>query len=853
LHAGGLTELVGRKEESDLLSRRWAEAKAGEGQIVLLSGEAGIGKSRLTAALLERLADEPHAQLRYFCSPQRADSALYPIIGQLERAAGLARGDDAQTKLDKLDAIIAASSSSPDEAAIFAEMLSLPNDGRYPVRDLSPQQRRQRTMEAVIARIEAISRQTPVLMIFEDAHWADPSSLEVLGRLVDRIAPLRVLLFVTFRPEFVAPWIGRPRATVLTINRLASREAIELIDRVAGDKALPAQIREDIVERADGVPLFIEEMTKAVLDAESESAAARTVSAGPSQTLAVPASLHASLMARLDRLGPAKAVAQIGATIGREFSHELLARVAPVPAPELTAALDRLVQAGLLSRRGAPPLATYLFKHALLQDAAYGTLLREPRRALHTRIAETLESQFADIAESQPELLARHCTDAGLIEKAANLWGKAGQRSLARSALMEAETQLARALAQIATLPSSPALRRDQITLQVALANAQMHTKGFAAPDTRASFDQARLLIERAEALGEPAEDPLVLYSVLYGFCVANYMAFKGDVVRAAAAEFLALAEKQGATIPLMVGHRFMGVCQLHLGALAEGRAHLDRAVALYDSKEHRSLATRYGQDPGTVHLYWRSVGLWLLGYPDAARADADRALRDAHEFGHAATLVWALTITAMTRICCGNYATAKMQADEAVALADEKGAVLWQAAGMRNQGCVFALTGRASDAVASIATSIAAYRSTGSTVLVPFYLSYLARAHADLGQFDDARRRLDEALAAVETSGERWCEADILRMAGEIELMAPERDAGKAEAWFERSIEVARAQQARSWELRATMSLARLWRDKGRRAEARDLLAPVYGWFTEGFDTLDLSEARATLDELMV
>jgi predicted ATPase len=567
----------------------------------------------------------------------------------------------------------------------------------------------------------------------------------------------------------------------------------------------------------------------------------------------VPASLHASLMARLDRLGTAKGVAQIGATIGREFSHELLARVARVPAAELAAALDRLIQTGLLSRRGSPPLATYLFKHALVQDAAYGTLLREPRRALHTQIAETLESRFADIAESHPELLARHCTDAGLIEKASRFWGKAGQRSLARSALIEAETQLARALAQIATLPSSPTLRRDQITLQVALANAQMHTKGFAAPDTRASFDRVRVLIERAEALGEPAEDPLVLYSVLYGFCVANYMAFKGDVVRAAAAELLALAEKQGATVPLMVGHRFMGVCQLHLGALAEGRAHLDRAVALYDPKQHRSLATRYGQDPGTVHLYWRSVALWLLGYPDAARADADRALRDAHEFGHAATLIWALTITAMTRICCGNYAAAKMQADEAVALADEKGAVLWQAVGMRNQGCVFALTGRASDAVASIATSIAAYRSTGSTVLVPFYLSYLARAHADLGQFDDARRRLDEALAAVETSGERWCEADILRMAGEIELMAPERDARKAQYWFERSIEVARARQARSWELRAATSLARLWRDQGRSVDARDLLAPVYGWFTEGFDTLDLSEAKATLDELTV
>ena len=556
-------------------------------------------------------------------------------------------------------------------------------------------------------------------------------------------------------------------------------------------------------------------------------------------------------MARLDRLGKAKAIAQIGAAIGREFSHRLFAPVAQLSEPELNSALERLIQAGLLSRQGVKPHATYLFNHALVQDAAYGTLLREARRALHARIAASLESEFGEIAENQPELLARHYSEAGLIEKAASLWSKAGQRSLARSASHEAEAQLSRALAQIASLPSTPALRRDQTTLQVALANAQMHTRGFAAAETRASLDQARVLIERAEALGEPAEDPLVLYSVLYGVCVANYMAFNSEVVHAVAAEFLALAEKQRATIPLMVGHRFMGICQLHLGAVGEGRAHLDRAIALYDRKDHASLATRYGQDVGTVILYWRTLAQWLLGYPDAARADADRALGNSREIGHAATLAWALTITAVTQICCGNAVAAKAQADEAVALAEEKGALLWKAVGMRNQGCVFALTGRASDAVQTIAASIAAYRSTGSTVLVPFYLSHQARAHAALGQFDDAERCINEALTAVETSGERWCEAESRRIAGEIELLSPERDAAKAQAHFERALEIARSQQARSWELRAATSLARLWREQGSRAQAHDLLAPVYGWFTEGFDTLDLKEAKALLQEL--
>ena len=851
LHAGGLTALVGREEESELLLRRWAEANAGEGQIVLLSGEAGIGKSRMAAALLEGLMDEPHARMRYFCSPQHTDSALYPIIAQLERGSGLAREDEAKARLDKLEALLTKSSTSSEDAALIAEMLSLPNDGRYPALELSAQQRRQKTLEALIRQIEALARQMPVLMIFEDAHWADPSSLEVLGRLVDRIGRLRVLLFVTFRPEFAAPWVGRAHVTALTINRLAPREVMALIDRVADNKELPEHIRQDIVERADGVPLFVEEMTKAVIEAEGEDAASRVVARAPTPALAVPASLHASLMARLDRLGSAKGVAQTGAAIGREFSHKLLAPVAQLTESELNSALERLIKAGLLSREGKKPHATYLFNHALLQDAAYGTLLREARRALHARIAASLESEFGEVVENQPEVLARHYSEAGLIEKAASLWSKAGQRSLARSALQEAEAQLSRALAQIASLPNTPALRRDQTTLQVALANAQMHTRGFAAAETRASLDQARVLIERAEALGEPAEDPLVLYSVLYGVCVANYMAFNGEVVHAVAAEFLALAEKQGATIPLMVGHRFMGICQLHLGAVGEGRAHLDRAIALYDRKDHASLATRYGQDVGTVILYWRTLAQWLLGYPDAARADADRALCNSREIGHAATLAWTLTVTALTQICCGNAVAAKAQADEAVALAEAKGALLWKAVGMRNQGCVFVLMGQASDAVQTIAASIAAYRSTGSTVLVPFYLSHQAKAHAMLAQFDDAERCINEALTTVEKSGERWCEAESRRIAGEIELLSPKRDAEKAQTHFERALEIARAQQARSWELRAATSLARLWRDQGRRAEAHDLLAPVYGWFTEGFDTLDLKEANALPEAL--
>ena len=383
MHASDLTDLVGREEELELLLRRWTRTKNGEGQVVLLSGEAGIGKSRLAAALLERLADEPHTRLRYFCSPQHTDSAFYPIISQMQRAAGFAHDDTAQAKFDKLDTVLAQSFTPRQDAALFAEMLSLPNDGRYPVLELLPQQRRQRTLEALTTQIEALSRQRPVLMIFEDVHWIDPTSLEALGRAVDRIRSLGVLLIITYRPEFEPPWIGRPHVTALTLNRLGEGEIAALIDGVTGNKPLPAHIRRDIVERTDGIPLFVEEMTKAVLEAESEGDAQQTAAAVPTSAQAVPASLHASLMARLDRLGSAKEVAQIGAAIGREFSYALMAAVARKAEADLASALDRLTAAGLLFRQGAPPHATYLFKHALVQDAAYGTLLREPRRALH--------------------------------------------------------------------------------------------------------------------------------------------------------------------------------------------------------------------------------------------------------------------------------------------------------------------------------------------------------------------------------------------------------------------------------------------------------------------------------------
>jgi predicted ATPase len=497
-----------------------------------------------------------------------------------------------------------------------------------------------------------------------------------------------------------------------------------------------------------------------------------------------------------------------------------------------------------------PPHATYLFKHALVQDAAYGTLLREPRRALHARIADVLENQFAEIAESKPELLARHCTEAGLNEKAAALWGKAGQRSLDRSALVEAAEQLTRALAHIAGLPATPALRREEIKLQVALINPLMHVKGYAAPETKAAAERARVLIEEAEARGEQTEDPLLLFSVLFSFWTASFVAFDGDALRERASQFLTLAEKRGATVPIMIGHRIMGSV-LHTGAFVEGRAHLDRAIALYDRAEHRSLATRFGQDVRVAALSYRSLALWTLGYPDAALADASQALEEAREIGQAATLMYALVHALLIHIECGNYARATVETDELVALANEKSALFWKPQGMSMQGCILAVTDKAAEAVQMITAGITAWRATGSTFWMPLYLSYLTRAYAELGQFENAWHCIDEAMTAAETTKERWHEAEIYRLAGEILLLSPAPDLVKAEGYFEHGLAIARSQQAKSWELRAAMSQARLWREQGKRQQARDHLALVLGWFTEGFNTSDLREAKALLDAM--
>jgi class 3 adenylate cyclase/tetratricopeptide (TPR) repeat protein len=850
LRATGMTALVGRDEENALLLSCWSKAKAGEGQVVLLSGEAGIGKSRLTAALLERLVSEPHTRLRYFCSPQHTDSAFYPIVGQIERAAGLRRDDTSLAKLDKLDALLVQTATSKEDMALVAELLSLPNDGRYPRLDLTPQQLRQKTLEALTAQLSSLAGQHPVLMIFEDVHWIDPTSLEVLKRSVEQIKALSALLIVTFRPEFVAPWVAQSQVTSIILNRLGERDAAAIVASLASNQELSADVLAEIVERTDGVPLFVEEMTKAVLEAESESDARKTTAAVPSSA-AVPASLHASLMARLDRLGPAKEVAQIGAVIGREFSHTLLAAVASEPEAKLLSTLERLTAADLLLQQGVPPNATYLFKHALIQDAAYGTLLRQPRRALHARIAETLEGQFAEIAETQPELVARHCTEAGLVEKAAVLWGKAGQRSLQRSALVEAAEQLRRALAQINALAATPALRQEAIKLQVALATVLFHVKGYTAPDTIAAFERADAMMEHAESLGEhpEGEDALLRFSVLYGQWTGNFTS--GNLERAAeiAKQFLAVAERQTQSAPLLLAHRIMGGSLAISGALQTARQHLDQAVALYVAAEHRSLATRFGQDIGVAALGYRSYVLYHLGYPESAFRDVDEALKSARELGQTGTLLYALLHASLIELLCSRFGKAEAFVEEIIALSEKNGLAYWKLLARLWLGLVFAATDRGDEAVKLISSGISGLAKSLTTLYRPLCLVWLAHAHAACGRVAEAQNAVSEALDAVSKTNERWDEAEIYRTAGELaaSLLCHE----VAESHFRQSLAIARRQDAKWFELRAATGLARLWRDQGRLHEARELLAPIFGWFTEWFDLHDLVEAKARLAEL--
>jgi class 3 adenylate cyclase/predicted ATPase len=842
LHTAGLTEMVGREEELELLVQRWSRAKRGEGQVVLLSGEAGIGKSRLTAALLERLSGEAQTRLRYFCSPQHTDSAFYPIIGQMERVAGLAHNDKLQTKLDKLDAVLAQTSTSTEDASLFAEMLSLPNDGRYPALDLAPQLRRQRTLEALISQLARLARQQPALIISEDAHWVDPTSLEVLGRIVDQISAFPALLIVTFRPEFTAPWVGHSNVTSLTLNRLGEREAAVIVARLFGNNELPADVLAEIVERTDGIPLFVEEMTKAVLEAESVGAVERTVAAVPSPAFAVPASLHASLMARLDRLGEPRTVAQIGAAIGREFSHELIVAVTPLRRQQLEIALDALVAAGVIFRRGVPPNAEYTFKHALLQDVAYGSLTRRRRQELHARIASVFEQAFPGFAAGQPERLAYHHAQAGALEEAAAYRLKAGLRALVQSAMKEAVAQLHHGLDLLSATPDSSERARLELDLQLARARAMMATQGYAALAVGEAYARGRELCLRLDR-------PPQFVTVLYGQFLHNLMRAELQKAWELAQEMLRLGEAQNKPPLTLMGRRLVGVTALGRGDFATAAACLERCLNDFDPADRPFYASLAIDDLRINMMGYLSNALIHLGRFNEAKAHITATLDEARRLSHGYTLVHALMTACLFTWCGAEWTSLLRHVEEMLDLSNRHGFALFRAWGETFQGCAMAALGRAEEGLPILHRGLAVTRAIGQRQHLPQTLTMLAYCCGKAGQPEEGLHRLAEAMEIAETTQDRWAEAELRRVRGDLLLATA--SAVEAEDSYRQALAVARNQNGRLWELRVAVSLARLWHGGGRNEEARSLLQPIYCWFTEGFDTPDLKEAKILLDEL--
>ena len=835
-----LTPLIGREEEIDLLMRRWKRARNGDGQLVLIVGEPGLGKSRLIEEFHAKLSETPHTWAEFSCLQLLQNTALHPIADWGRQRFG-STDVAAEKRLADLENTLALVKLDPlENATLLAPLLDIPLPADRALA-LPPEELRRRQLAALTNWWMAGARAQPAVTVVEDLHWADPTTLDLLRSLAERGAQAPLFILITARPEFRVPWGIRSHHSMISLSPLNRDQVQHMVGELAALHALPKEVIDGVTERTGGVPLFVEEVTRLLLERGEQN-----------DIHAIPPTLQQSLMARLDRLGPARELAQIGSVIGRDFSYALLRTVAGMDDTPLQAALDRLADADILLVQGLPPDADYRFKHALIQDAAYENLLKSRRLILHRRVGETLRDQFAGTAAAEPELLAHHFSQAGMTEAAIEWWGKAGQRSVERSALVEAVAQLTRALDQIGTLPSTPALRQEQIRLQAALITPLVHVKGYTAPETKAAIEQARLLIEQAEALGEPPEDPLLVFSVLFGVFVSSVGAFDGDVLRDVTAHILELAERQTASFPRLIGHNFVAYSSMLSGELADGRAHYDQAIALYDPASHRQLATRFGEDQNVPSFAHRAWAAWLLGYPEAALCDADEALKSARATGQAATLMWALHFTAHPLILCGHYSRASAHLQELGALAEKKAAPFWTINRTLSQGFLFAVTGEPSNAVEMITSGIAARRAMNYTHSLPWWLSQLAVAHVDLDQLDDAQRCIGEALDAIEKTKERWCEAEAYRLAGGIALKAAQPDVGKAQDYFERALSVARQQQAKSWELRAAMSLARLWRDQGKVQQARELLVPVYGWFAEGFDTRDLKEAKALLDELV-
>jgi class 3 adenylate cyclase/predicted ATPase len=839
-----LTSLVGREEEMELLMRRWRQAAGGEGRVVLLSGEPGIGKSRLAAALDERLKDEPHAQLRNFCSPHHTDSALYPAIAQLEWAAGFERQDGPEAKLRKLALSLGPASERGDDIQLLADLLSIPTDDRYAPLNLSPQRKKEKIFDVLLRQLEGLTRHQPVLVVYEDVHWIDPSSRELLDLAVERAARLPVLLIITFRPEFVAPWTGQAHVTTLSLNRLARRDGAALVGSVAGNSALSDEIVAEIVERTDGVPLFVEELTKAVLEAATQDAAKGL--AGASSGFAVPATLHASLMARLDRLGPvAKEIAQAGAAIGREFSYELLAPVAQKTSEELQSGIARLGEAGLVFARGTIPQAVFLFKHALVRDAAYSTLLRGQRQQLHGRIATALEAAFPETVAAQPELLGHHCEEAGLAAKAVEYWRRAGELAVRRAANLEAIKHFMRALALVETQPDAAARWRIELAILSRLGPALMSVHGWAAPDVGVLVERAAIVARRLDSSVELAP-PLAGLWLLY--------TSRGQLDRAEdiSVELFKIAREHDNAEVLLQAHHATWPTRWISGAFAEASAHIEAGMALYDESRHEHHRYVYmGHDPAVCALAIGASVQWMLGHPDQAARLEYEASALGRRLRHAPSLAHALSFVGEAQYVRRDGAAAAKTATELLALCDEHRLDQPRAAAMMFMGWAMARRGEVEEGIRLLEQGLSRWQRLGVR-------TYLSRSHCMLAEAYLLARRyaagvehIARAFSVAAETGDQCHISWLHQMRGALSVHASDRGAAAGEADLRQAMDIARGRRAKGAELRAAAGLARLWADQGRRAEALELLAPIYGWFSEGFDTPEMKEAKALLDQL--
>jgi class 3 adenylate cyclase/predicted ATPase len=840
--AAGLTDLIGREDELDFLLERQRLAWKGEGQIVLISGEPGIGKSRLAAALAERIAGEPHTRLRYQCSPYHTNSALHPFIAQLERAAGFKADDAPEQKLDKLEALLAMGASQVQAVApLFAALLAIPFGERYPPLSLSPMQHRRRTLAALLDQFEGLARRQPILLSFEDAHWADATSLELLDLTVERVRQLPVLALFTFRPAFEAPWIGLPNVSTLTLGRLTRSNVQSMVARVTGGRPLPAEVTEEIVVKTDGNPLFVEELTKTVLEAGIlvEDAEGYRLN-GPLPPLAIPATLRDSLMARLDRLATVKEIGQIGAAIGREFSYPLLRALVERDETALKDALAQLEDAELVFRRGDPPEAIYTFKHVLVQEAAYENLLKSRRQVLHLRIAETLRDRFQTTAEAQPEVVAHHFTQAGLSEPAIEWWVKAGDRALDRSANNEAIAHLEKAISLAEGLADGPAQRLLRLRLQTTYGHALLHGRGHSQPETIAVFARARQL-----AAG--IEDAVARFSAYYGMWMGSFA--RADLAPMREVAVLSLRDARHSPGSPAAGRALhvYGVTCWFQGDYAGARTHLEQALAAYDPERDHRLAPRFVFDDRVVTTGWLAVVVWALGEVDQAIHLLDGALSLARQSGHLPTIAWVHAYRCRFAGICRKPGLARLHAEEVLRLAREHGLPMRLADGSFYHGWARWCAGDG-DGEAAMREGLALWNEMHYRLFAPLTGTLLAECEAEAGRAEVGLATLDAQLAAIEQTGERWFDAEVHRVRGELLLKQRRPDVAAAEAAFMRAIEIARSQQTRIFELRASLSLAKLHQTTGRDQVASELLVPALVGFKAGPEVPEVEEAQRLL-----